>query len=97
MKIKSLIAGFSLASIIFITGCTDATQSQIMSLGNIHQVKCYSGGVEIFNDYSTGKVNDESGNGIGYESYYTKQYVNTYADCIVHTMPNNFVPPSKSE
>ncbi|UYL05384.1 hypothetical protein DIDNDMLP_00399 [Klebsiella phage KP13-7] len=93
---KRVILSLSTAVVLALTGCTDATQSQIMSPGNIHQVKCYSGGVEIFNDYSTGKVNDESGNGIGYESYYTKQYVNTYADCIVHTMPNNFIPPSQN-
>lgn len=92
---KKVLLAVSTAAVLALTGCTDATMSSMQSLGNIHEVKCYSGGVEIYHDFSTGAVQDQSGNGIGYESYYTRQYVNTYADCIVHTMPDNFIPPAQ--
>ncbi len=40
--------------------CTDAQRSKIGSLGDGASVKCYSGGVVIYDGVSTGKVQSEA-------------------------------------
>lgn len=41
------------------TGCTDAGWSRLTALGDSASIKCYSGGVLIFEGRSTGKVKSE--------------------------------------
>lgn len=58
-------------------GCTDAQRGKIAALGSSASVKCYSGGVLIYDGRSTGKVSSES-NSDGYnfvdrETGYTKE------------------------
>lgn len=44
---------------LFAVSCTDAEISKITSLGSGADVKCYSGGVIIYDGRSTGKIRSE--------------------------------------
>lgn len=83
---KAIIALALAAGIFTVTGCTDAEQAQLFAYGSKTQVKCYSGGVLIFEDESTGKVSQGEA-GIYYKSSKTQELVHTYADCIVMQEP----------
>lgn len=61
-------------------GCTDAERASWGALGEESDIKCYSGGVEVFSDTSTGKV--LAAEGIIYRSKTTGKYVRAYADCV---------------
>lgn len=54
-----------LAITILTWSCTDASMAKKMNLGNSASVRCYSGGVLIFEGRSTGKVMSEK-NSDGY-------------------------------
>ena len=45
---------------VFGVSCTDAQRGKILSLGGSASIKCYSGGVVIYEGRSTGKVSSES-------------------------------------
>lgn len=47
-------------------GCTDASWSQLEAYGEEAHVKCYSGGVLIYDGYSTGKINRADSGSDGY-------------------------------
>lgn len=72
----------ALVVVIALSGCTDAEWASLAAYGDEATVTCYSGGVAVFNDTSTGKVvGTESG--VMFESKTTGRYVKTYADCVV--------------
>jgi len=50
---------------IGLMGCTEAEMAKIGALGNAAKIKCYSGGVVIYEGRSTGKVSSEA-NSDGY-------------------------------
>ena len=52
-------------AILAIAGCTDATRGKLFSLGSSAEIKCYSGGIVIYDGESTGKVRSEE-NSDGY-------------------------------
>ena len=64
-------------------GCTDAERASLFAYSDEADVACYSGGVVIFSDKSTGKVAQLDGDGITYRSKVSGDYVRAYADCIV--------------
>lgn len=70
-------------STMTLSACTDATFSKYTQLGSAQEIRCYSGGVEIYHGHSTGKVMSE-GNSDGY--YFTERSTNSIveisADCI---------------
>ena len=73
-----------IALAITLIGCTDAQLASVTSLGQKSYITCYSGGVAIHTDISTGKISSvHNGAGLIYESAETGKYVRTYADCIV--------------
>jgi len=79
MNVKMMMV----AVIAFVlAGCTDAQRAGVGTLGEEATVTCYSGGVQIFNDDSTGKV-WVTDSGLTFKSKKTKSYVRTNADCIV--------------
>jgi len=51
---------FLIITAILLSGCTSAQRGKIMSIGSSAHVVCYSGGVVIYDGYSTGKVSNES-------------------------------------
>ena len=84
MKINKMIVALALG--IALVGCTDAERAALGTYGEENDVTCYSGGVAVFTDVSTGKVEaSNSGAGVYFRSKTTGKYVRTYADCVVVT------------
>ncbi len=54
-----------LATVVVLSGCTDATMSKFASLGSSAHIMCYSGTKLIYSGYSSGKVKSEA-NSDGY-------------------------------
>ena len=69
-------------SVLVLAGCTDANRSSLMSYGAEARVVCYSGGVVVFDDVSSGKVQKLDGDGIAFQSKTTNKHVRAFADCI---------------
>jgi len=73
-----------LASFVFFVGCTDATRSSIGSYGEAADVKCYSGGVLIYDGSSTGKVaTTQHSDGWEFKDAKTGKFVRVSGDCLV--------------
>lgn len=72
------------AALIALGGCTDASMGQFNALGDSSRVVCYSGGVAVHDDRSTGRVEPvDQGEGLAYRSAVSGDFVRVYADCIV--------------
>lgn len=56
---KLLFLVLSLSTVMMV-GCTDAEMGKLVALGNRAHIKCYSGGVLIYDGESSGKVQSES-------------------------------------
>lgn len=77
---KTLIALFAALAL---AGCTDAERANLFSYGDQALVTCYSGGVAIFEDTSTGKIVSLDGDGFAFKSATTGKMTRAYADCIL--------------
>lgn len=77
---KFLIAA---AVVLMLAGCTDAERARYGSYNEQSDVVCYSGGVVISEDVSTGKVLSLDGDGFSYRSAKDGKYVRSFADCIL--------------
>ena len=86
MKNRVIIIFLGIMAINYLTGCTDAEMASFGALGSKSTGTCYSGGVKIFEDESTGKVS-QGASGIYYKSSTNGELVHTYADCIVKQAP----------
>lgn len=64
-------------------GCTDAQRSSYGAYFDRAEIFCYSGGKVIFQDQSTGKVEQLDGEGLTYRSAKSGKYIRAYADCIL--------------
>lgn len=72
-----------LGLILGLAGCTDARWSKLTQLGDAQQVKCYSGGVLIYEGISTGKVISEANSdGYYFRERATGSVVEISADCV---------------
>lgn len=79
MKIGVLV----ILAILGLYGCTDATWSKFSQLGSPQSIKCYSGGVVIYEGESTGKVQSEhQSDGYYWEDAKTHKIVEVSANCI---------------
>ena len=66
------------------SGCTDASRSSLGSYGDPAEVKCYSGGVMIYNGKSTGKVASTSqSDGWEFRDAASHRFVRVSGDCVV--------------
>lgn len=71
-------------SVLVLTGCTDAEWSKVTSLGSRAHVVCYSGGKEIYNGESTGKILESTdSDGYNFRDAKTKDLVQVTGDCVV--------------
>jgi hypothetical protein len=69
--------------LLLTSGCTDATWSKVTQYGGSQHIKCYSGGVLIYEGDSTGKVVSEQGSdGYYFEDATTHEVVEISADCV---------------
>lgn len=78
---KNLI--LALALVVGLSACTDAEMASFGAYGDEAKVTCWSGGVVVFEDVSTGKVAQLDGDGIVFRSKTSGKYVRLYADCAV--------------
>lgn len=73
-----------LVSILFLFGCTDAEMAQIASVGDAGLIKCYSGGVLIYEGLSTGKISTEKqSDGWFFKDSKTKKLIRVSGDCLI--------------
>ena len=71
-----------LLSSLMLFSCSDAHRASITALGKGRDIKCYSGGVLIYEGKTTGKIENESGSD-GYYFTDTKgEFVEINANCI---------------
>jgi hypothetical protein len=81
---RSIFDVAGIACTLLTAGYTDSDKANLDSYGSKATVTCYSGGVSIYNDESSGKVSIGEGEcGVYNKSSKTDYFVHTYADCIV--------------
>lgn len=78
----------SLLSIAFIVGCSNANVAALQAWSKPHKIVCYSGGVEIYNGESTGKIeNESSSDGYYFQDSKTHLFVTVSAQCVITVEP----------
>jgi hypothetical protein len=69
---------------ITMISCTDATLSKITSYGSEANIKCYSGGIVIYEGASTGKVQSEkNSDGYFFKEEGTGRLLEVSGNCII--------------
>lgn len=78
---------FTLLTVAVMQGCTDTEWSKLVAYGEEHSIQCFSGGIEIYNGKSTGKV-DSPANSDGYQfrSKETGLLTEVSGECIIVTL-----------
>lgn len=68
----------------FLVGCSNANMSAISAWGKRHDVKCWSGGVVIYEGYTTGKVeNEDHSDGYYFQDTATRKFVTVSGNCVI--------------
>lgn len=76
------------AMAVALMGCTDAQRAKIGGLGSEAHVKCWSGGVVIYDGYSTGKVsNEEHSDGYYFRDRADGKLKEVSGNCIIEYKP----------
>lgn len=83
MKIKTMIAALAVAASM--TACTDTQRSKLAAYGDAATIRCYSGGVLIYEGRSTGRVlkEDTGADGYAFRDAKTSQLKEVSGDCNV--------------
>lgn len=77
---------FLLASILAITGCTDATRAHYGQFNDPSHIQCFSGGKVIYDGHSTGIVESNQGeDGVYFKERESGKFVRLYADCVIRS------------
>lgn len=83
-----------------IAACTDAHKAKFGAYGDSARVVCFSGGVKTFDDFSTGKVeNEENSDGYAFVARSTNRLVQVSGDCNLDygaKVPADFKPVQAS-
>lgn len=84
-NIKALVAIFGISALAGVTGCTDVQRAHWGALGSEGRVTCYSGDKLIFDDFSTGKIQNAAEGADGYEfnSETTGRLMQASGNCVV--------------
>lgn len=78
-KITIIGALFATAAL---SACTDAYKAKLGAYGDSARVICFSGGVKTFDDFSTGKINNEEhSDGYYFVAKSTNRLVHVSGDC----------------
>jgi hypothetical protein len=72
-----------LLATLMLVSCSDATKGSISALGKGRNIKCYSGGVLIYEGKTTGKIENESGSDGYYFTDTSGQFIEINANCII--------------
>lgn len=68
--------------LLVLTGCSDAFIGSIASLGEKRSIRCYSGGVLVYEGTTTDKIENEKGSDGYYFTTINGEYIKISADCI---------------
>lgn len=75
---------FVLATVTLLVGCTDADFGKFAALGDSATVKCWSGGILIFDGKSTGKVKSEaSSDGYFFKDAKDNKFKEVSGNCVI--------------
>lgn len=67
-----------------IVGCSNANVAAIGAWGKRHDVICYSGGIKIYEGFTTGKVeNEEHSDGYYFQDSSTGKFVTVSGNCVI--------------
>ena len=66
-----------------ISACTDSAKGRLGAYGESAQVNCFSGGKEVYNGKSSGKVKLSKGGFVKFTEQDTNKYIEITADCVV--------------
>jgi hypothetical protein len=70
--------------VLLLCGCTDTYVASISAIGSAGQVVCYSGGKEILNTWSTGKIQTTANSdGWEFKDAATGKFTRVSGDCVV--------------
>lgn len=88
--IKRMAFGVAAALLLSVlSGCTDTFMADISAFGNRHAIKCWSGTLQIYEGYSTGKVESPEGSdGYRFMAEDTGLLTEVSGNCIIETLPN---------
>ncbi|KKN67402.1 hypothetical protein LCGC14_0461450 [marine sediment metagenome] len=84
MKLRIVVAVIILA--LGTLACADTFTAKIAAYGESHSIKCYSGGVVIYEGTSTGKVTSPvDSDGYQFKSMETGRLTEVSGECIIET------------
>ena len=67
-----------------VLNCTDAQRSKMFSIGDSAHVKCFSGGIIIYEGYSTGKISSEQdSDGYYFRDKETNLLMEVSGNCVI--------------
>lgn len=70
--------------LLVLSGCSNANRAAISAWGKPHEVKCYSGGVLIYEGSTTGKIeNEEHSDGYYFQDSKTKNFITVSGNCVI--------------
>ena len=70
--------------LVFLVGCTDAKFAKFTNMGNQAQIECFSGGKQIYEGHSTGKViSEESSDGYFFKEKGTGKLKEVSGNCVI--------------
>lgn len=73
-----------LSMLLFCVSCTEAEKASFKALGNPAKIKCYSGGVLIYEGSSTGRVSTVmNSDGWAFEDVKTGKFVRISGTCVI--------------
>lgn len=69
---------------LLLCGCSNANWAAVGAWGKRHDVICYSGGVIIYEGYTTGKIENEShSDGYYFQDAKTDKFVTVSGNCVI--------------
>lgn len=81
---KKIALSLALLVTAAVAGCSDARWGKVTAWGDEARVTCFSGGRIVFDDFSTGKVNDSEGSdGYYFVAKSTGRLTEVSGDCML--------------
>ena len=83
-RVKNFVGIVVCIILLGLVSCTDAKMKQLTTIGNPGKIRCYSGGVIIYEGESTGKIATENqSDGWYFEEKGTGNLVRVSGDCVI--------------
>lgn len=83
--------------ILSLTGCSNAQWADVKAWGQRHHVKCWSGGVVIYDGHTTGKIeNEDHSDGYFFQEEESGQLVRVSGNCLITVGKGDGAPLTQS-